>query len=87
MVENIFRHLRAGPADEALAPAGIARAAGLAGKLRTIFRAAVEVNQAIFFSAAIIIAAFVPLFTLVRGRGPHFRPDGADLRLCHRSAG
>ena len=64
MVENIFRHLRAGPADEALAPVGIARAAGLGGKLRTIFRAAVEVNRAIFLSAAIIIAGFVPLFTL-----------------------
>ncbi|HXC11433.1 MAG TPA: efflux RND transporter permease subunit, partial [Stellaceae bacterium] len=63
MVENIFRHLRAGPADEALAPEGIARAAGLTGKLRTIFRAAAEVNRAIFFSAAIIIAGFVPLFT------------------------
>ncbi len=39
MVENIFRHLRVGSADEALAPIGIARAAGLDGKLRMIFRA------------------------------------------------
>ncbi|MGA8381143.1 MAG: CusA/CzcA family heavy metal efflux RND transporter [Stellaceae bacterium] len=74
LVENVFRHLRAGPAEEALAPAGIARAAGLAGKLRTIFRAAVEVNQAIFFSAAIIIAAFVPLFTLSGVEGHIFGP-------------
>ncbi len=74
MVENIFRHLRAGPADEALAPVGIARAAGLGGKLRTIFRAAVEVNRAIFFSAAIIIAGFCAAVHFVRGRRPHFGP-------------
>ncbi len=74
MVENIFRHLRAGPAEESLAPVGIARAAGLDGKLRTIFRAAVEVNQAIFFSAAIIIAGFVPLFTLSGVEGHIFGP-------------
>ena len=74
MVENIFRHLRAGPADEALAPEGIARAAGLTGKLRTIFRAAAEVNRAIFFSAAIIIAGFVPLFTLSGVEGHIFGP-------------
>ncbi|HUC71306.1 MAG TPA: efflux RND transporter permease subunit, partial [Stellaceae bacterium] len=74
MIENIFRHLRAGSADEAMAPAGIARAAGFGGKLRTIFRAAVEVNQAIFFSAAIIIAGFVPLFTLSGVEGHIFGP-------------
>ncbi len=74
MVENIFRHLRAGPGDAALAPAGIARAAGLTGKLRTIFRAAAEVNRAIFFSAAIIIAGFVPLFTLSGVEGHIFGP-------------
>jgi cobalt-zinc-cadmium resistance protein CzcA len=74
MVENIFRHLHAGSADHALAPAGIARTAGLGGKLRTIFRASVEVNQAIFFSAAIIIAGFVPLFTLSGVEGHIFGP-------------
>ena len=78
MVENIFRHLRAGPARRGLgAESALPATAGLSGKLRTIFRAAVEVNQAIFFSAAIIIAGFVPLFTLSRRRRPHFRPDGA----------
>ncbi len=57
-----------------MAPEGIARAAGLTGKLRTIFRAAVEVNRAIFFSAAIIIAGFVPLFTLSGVEGHIFGP-------------
>jgi heavy metal efflux system protein len=74
MVENIFRHLRAGPAYQALVPPGIAGAAGLAGKLAVIFRAAVEVNRAIFFSAAIIIAGFVPLFTLSGVEGHIFGP-------------
>ena len=59
MVENIFRHLAEGAplngAAEAAAPAG------LRGKLATIFRAATEVNRAIFFSAAIIIVGFIPL--------------------------
>ncbi len=50
MVENIFRHLAEGAplngAAETPAPSG------LRGKLATIFRAATEVNRAIFFSAA-----------------------------------
>ncbi|MBV8739736.1 MAG: efflux RND transporter permease subunit [Alphaproteobacteria bacterium] len=74
MIENIFRHLRAGSTDEALVPEGIARSAGLTGKLGAIFRAAVEVNRAIFFSAAIIIAGFVPLFTLSGVEGHIFGP-------------
>jgi cobalt-zinc-cadmium resistance protein CzcA len=40
----------------------------------TIFNAAVEVNQAIFFSAAIIIAGFVPLFTMSGVEGHIFGP-------------
>jgi cobalt-zinc-cadmium resistance protein CzcA len=74
MVENIFRHLAADDADLILAPRGIAQRAGLTGRLRTIFRAAVEVNRAIFFSAAIIIAGFVPLFTMSGVEGHIFRP-------------
>ena len=74
MVENIFRHLRAGPRDQPLVPEGIGRATGLIGKLGAIFRAAVEVNRAIFFSAAIIVAGFVPLFTLSGVEGHIFGP-------------
>ena len=47
---------------------------GLTGKLRTILRSAGEVNQAIFFAAAIIIAGFVPLFTLSGVEGHIFSP-------------
>ena len=74
MVENIFRHLRAGPRDEALVPEGVGRRAGLTGKLGAIYRAASEVSRAIFFSAAIIIAGFVPLFSLSGVEGHIFGP-------------
>jgi cobalt-zinc-cadmium resistance protein CzcA len=72
MVENIFRHLAEGSplntAGETSLPSGIR------GKLATIFRAATEVNRAIFFSAAIIIAGFIPLFTLRGVEGHIFGP-------------
>jgi cobalt-zinc-cadmium resistance protein CzcA len=74
MVENIFRHLSEGEQHQEYAPTGIAQRFGLTGKLRTIFRSAGEVNQAIFFAAAIIIAGFVPLFTLSGVEGHIFSP-------------
>ena len=74
LVENIFRHLSEGTVDEAHVPAGIARHFGLTGRLRLILRSAAEVNLAIFFAAAIIIAAFVPLFTLSGVEGHIFSP-------------
>ena len=74
MVENIFRHLREGAAGRAYVPAEIAQRHGLSGRAATIFGAAVEVNQAIFFSAAIIVAGFVPLFALAGIEGHIFGP-------------
>ena len=74
LVENVYRHLAEGEASEIYAPVGIARAQGFTGKLRIIFRGAAEVNRAIFFSAAIIIAAFVPLFTMSGIEGHIFAP-------------
>jgi cobalt-zinc-cadmium resistance protein CzcA len=74
MVENIFRHLSEGERHHEYAPTGIAERAGLTGKLRTILRSASEVNQAIFFAAGIIIAGFVPLFTLSGVEGHIFGP-------------
>src|SRR5216683_2146663 len=74
MVENIFRHIVEGEAGEIYAPVGIAQRAGLTGKLRTILRSASEVNQPIFFAAGIIIAGFVPLFTLSGVEGHIFGP-------------
>ena len=47
---------------------------GLTGKLATIYHASTEVTQAIFFSATIIIAGFLPLFTLSGVEGHIFGP-------------
>src|SRR5262249_56165754 len=70
--EKVFGGLGGGAplkgAAETAAPAG------LRGKLATIFRAATEVNRAIFFSAAIIIIGFIPLFTLSGVEGHIFSP-------------
>ena len=74
MVENIFRHLREGAAGRTYVPAALAERYRLAGRRATIFGAAVEVDQAIFFSAAIIVAGFVPLFSLAGIEGHIFGP-------------
>jgi cobalt-zinc-cadmium resistance protein CzcA len=72
MVENIYRHL-AERRHDAGAPSR-ARRWRVTGMLATIFDAAREVNRAIFFSAAIIVAGFVPLFTLSGVEGHIFGP-------------
>ncbi|MBS0416955.1 MAG: efflux RND transporter permease subunit [Proteobacteria bacterium] len=77
MVENIFRHLsesadarRTGsPLMHMVRGSGVFR-----GKFAVIANAATEVNQAILFAAAIIIAGFVPLFTLSGIEGHIFGP-------------
>jgi cobalt-zinc-cadmium resistance protein CzcA len=77
MVENIFRHLAQG------AKAGVSyshlmhRARThyeLHGQFAVIANSATEVNRAIFFAAAIIIAGFLPLFTLGGIEGHIFGP-------------
>jgi cobalt-zinc-cadmium resistance protein CzcA len=77
MVENIYRHLTqsAEARRHSLAALDMSRGTiGLRGKFATIANAATEVNQSIFFSAAIIIAGFVPLFTLSGIEGHIFGP-------------
>ena len=72
MVENIYRRL-----SEYSAPtssADVNAAATLGSKLATIFDAAREVNRAILFSIGIIIAGFIPLFTLSGVEGHIFGP-------------
>jgi cobalt-zinc-cadmium resistance protein CzcA len=73
MVENVFRHLAEASAGR---PPAITRPTprGLTGKLATIYHASGEVTQAIFFSATIIIAGFLPLFTLSGVEGHIFGP-------------
>ena len=76
MVENIFRHLtgEVSARGEREKRRAEAEAAGLHGKLSTILVAAQEVGQPILFSAAIIVAAFVPLFTMSGVEGHIFGP-------------
>jgi Cu/Ag efflux pump CusA len=69
MVESIFRrlsHVGERPVGE---PAG-----ALQGKLGAIFLAGIDVNRSILFAAGIIIAGFIPLFTLSGVEGHIFGP-------------
>ena len=70
MVENIFRHLAENTGERP--PSNPYTA--LLRKLATIGEASHEVNKAIFFAAAIIIASFLPLFTLTGVEGHIFGP-------------
>ena len=69
MVENIYRHLA-----ERVAPGPTNRRNLLTTRLATVADAASEVNRSIFFAAAIIIASFVPLFTMSGVEGHIFGP-------------
>ena len=68
MVENIFRHL----AHHATRHAGETPRTG--ERLHRILTGAVEVDKPIFFSVAITIAAFLPLFTMQGVEGQIFGP-------------
>ncbi len=77
MMENIFRRLSQPASERFLNSPGLDRSrpgAGLRGKFAVIAHAATEVSQGILFSAAIIIAAFVPLFTMSGIEGHIFGP-------------
>jgi cobalt-zinc-cadmium resistance protein CzcA len=77
MVENIYRRLSQPPSERFARSAVVHRSqveTSFHGKFAVIFNSAIEVNQAIFFSAAIIIAGFVPLFTMSGVEGHIFGP-------------
>lgn len=78
MVENIFRHLAETREERdsniPLFMQHIFPDTSLHGKMSRIAFAATEVNRSIFFSAAIIIAGFIPLFTLSGVEGHIFGP-------------
>ena len=77
MVENIFRRLSQPPEQRFARSIVLHRSAALSpfsGKFATIFNSAIEVNRAIYFSAAIIVAGFVPLFTMSGVEGHIFGP-------------
>jgi heavy metal efflux system protein len=77
MMENIYRHLSQKP-EERFAHSNVRNQSRvpmeLRGRFAVIANSAMEVNQPIFFSAAIIIAGFVPLFTLAGVEGHIFGP-------------
>ena len=77
MVENIFRHLAESATQRGSGPSTLHRLrtpTGFHGKMNTVSIGAAEVSQSIFFAAAIIIAGFVPLFTLSGIEGHIFGP-------------
>ena len=66
MVENIFRHLSE-HSPNTIGQSGLS-------KRKKILAAATEVGSSVFFSTAIIIAAFLPLFTMQGVEGQIFGP-------------
>jgi heavy metal efflux system protein len=77
MVENIFRRLQKREPFGVLANGAVAfpgAPGGMQGKLNRIFAAAIEVDKPIFFSAAVTIAAFLPLFAMQGVEGQIFSP-------------
>jgi heavy metal efflux system protein len=69
LVENVFRHLAHHVRREFAN-----RQASRAEKLHRVLNAAIEVDQPIFFSVLITIAAFIPLFTMQGVEGQIFGP-------------
>ena len=75
MVESMFRRLAT--RDELAFQATMAyqaQGSDLRGKMLALFHGAIEVNRPILFAAAIIIAGFIPLFTLSGVEGHIFGP-------------
>ena len=86
LVENVFRNFQA-PAGERRQvledmkegafgddPSSGANAYGWTDRLRLILYSSLQIDRAIFFSTAITVAAFVPLFTMQGVEGQIFGP-------------
>ena len=87
LVENIFRNFQARPEErqQLLQQLAAGRfgadpthpadsASTWTDRLRTILASALQVDRAIFFSAAVTVAAFIPLFTMQGVEGQIFNP-------------
>jgi cobalt-zinc-cadmium resistance protein CzcA len=77
LVENIFRNLQMPAVEQHRLLAG--RDGKVLGiripeRIRMVFVSALQVDKAVFFSAAITLAAFVPLFTMQGVEGQIFGP-------------
>jgi heavy metal efflux system protein len=89
LVENIYRNFQAGPgerhalieqlaegrwgADPTRAP-GSSSSPHWTDRLRLILISTLQIDRAVFFSTAIIVAAFIPLFTMQGVEGQIFGP-------------
>jgi heavy metal efflux system protein len=89
LVENIYRNFQEPPERRQLLlqelaegkwgtdPTGSLSPSGTQGwtdRLRLIFVSALQIDKAVFFSTAIIVAAFIPLFTMQGVEGQIFSP-------------
>lgn len=89
MMENIFRNFQSPPENRLRVLQNLAAgywgtdptastngqaAAGWTERLRMIFISALQVDKAVFFTAAITVTAFVPLFTMQGVEGQIFGP-------------
>ncbi|NML95613.1 efflux RND transporter permease subunit [Novosphingobium olei] len=73
MVENIFRHM-AERSHHVTNHEGEGAHFTFASRISAVLAASIEVSRGIFFAAAIIIASFLPLFTLTGVEGHIFGP-------------
>ena len=89
MMENIFRNFQSSPAErqrvlqrlasgywgpDPTAPGRDQFSTAWTERLRMIFVSALQVDKAVFFTAAITVVAFVPLFTMQGVEGQIFGP-------------
>jgi len=79
LVENIFRNFQMPLAEQqrllmSRDGRALGKGAGITDRIRMIFVSALQVDKAVFFSAAITVAAFVPLFTMQGVEGQIFGP-------------
>ena len=87
LVENIFRNFQARPEERQQLLQQLAEgrfgadptrpadgASTWTDRLRTILASALQVDRAIFFSTAVTVAAFIPLFTMRGVEGQIFNP-------------
>lgn len=72
MVERVFRQLEH-PANASSLEQEVT-ATGFSGKLLNIYFAATKVNRSILFAALVVIAGFIPLFTMSGVEGHIFGP-------------
>ncbi len=77
LVENIFRNFQLKEEDQReflRSYVAETRAHQWTERLQMIFASALQVNKAVFFSTAVTVAAFVPLFTMQGVEGQIFNP-------------